>query len=331
LRRLLDPAAAPRRPISRRAAALAIAFAGATAGLAFSLLPDETTPVDGPAGLAIGQLPMTPADARALQGQWAAAVDQPVRSVHTPAKLAMTLIPPGEFGLSTECRVTVSRPFLVSTHEITVGQFKKFVEATGYVTESQRNGKGGWIMDRTNYHAMQQRRPEFIWTNPGYAVLTDDYPVTQLTWNDANAFCEWLTTTDTIRYRLPTEAEWRWACRAGCAGEFYFGDNANLQKENSWYVMNAFEQPQPVGRLAPNAWGLYDALGNVAEWCADGFHDYPRGHHVDYRAPVTNDRRVLAGGSHLNTRVNCIMREPGVHSAGLSFAGCRVVGELPAR
>jgi len=331
LRRLLDPTAPPRRKLPRRAvaAALTIALVGATAGLAFSLLPDETTPVDGPGGPAIGQLPMAPAEAKALQGQWAAAVDRPVRSVHSPAKVACSLIPPGEFGLSTECRVTISRPYLISTHEITVGQFKRFVEATGYVTESEKSGKGGWLMDRTNYHAMQQRRPEYVWTSPGYAIVGDDHPVTQVTWNDAVAFCEWLSSTDSMLFRLPTEAEWRWACRAGSAGEFYFGDHSDRQKDHAWYVMNAFEQPQPVGRLAPNAWGLFDALGNVAEWCADGFTDYPKGHLVDYRAPIKSDRRVLAGGSHINTRVNCIMREPGVHAAGLSFAGFRVAAELP--
>lgn len=92
--------------------------------------------------------------------------------------------------------------------------------------------------------------------------------------------------------------------------------------------MNAFEQPQPVGKLESNVWGLYDALGNAAEWCADGFNDYPSGQFTDYHAAVKNDRRVLAGGSHINTRVNCIMR-PGAHSAGMSFVGFRVVGELP--
>lgn len=321
----------PHKRIPRHAAAVALAVAiiAVAFGLAFSLRSDDTTPVDGAGGHPVGLLPMTAAEAKSLQGQWAAIADRPVRSKHGAADVNCVLIPPGEFGLSGECRVAISRPYLIGTHEITVGQFRKFVEASGYVTEAERSGKGGWLMDRTNYHAMQQRRPEYVWTSPGYAVLTDDHPATQVSWNDAIAFCAWLTSTDTIKFRLPTEAEWRWACRAGSTGEFYFGDNANLQKDNAWYVMNAFEQPQPVGKLESNVWGLYDALGNAAEWCADGFNDYPSGQFTDYHAAVKNDRRVLAGGSHINTRVNCIMRDPGAHSAGMSFVGFRVVGELP--
>jgi formylglycine-generating enzyme required for sulfatase activity len=94
-----------------------------------------------------------------------------------------------------------------------VEQFRRFVDATGYVTEPERNGGGRHLVAP---QGTTERRPEFIWRSPGFEQ-EDSHPVLLVTWNDARAFCEWLSSKDGRRYRLPTEAEWEYCCRAGSA------------------------------------------------------------------------------------------------------------------
>src|SRR5262249_24196357 len=111
-------------------------------------------------------------------------------------------------------RVRISRPFYLGAHEVTVGQFRAFVAATGYRTEAESSGEGGSIYDRV--HKRFEQISDCNWRNPGLPLAQgDDEPVVQVSWNDAMAFCRWLSERDHRSYRLPTEAEWEYACRAG--------------------------------------------------------------------------------------------------------------------
>jgi formylglycine-generating enzyme required for sulfatase activity len=125
-----------------------------------------------------------------------------------------------------------------------------------------------------------------------------DRPVEQVSWNDVQEFLANLNgRNDGYRYRLPTEAEWEYAARAGTAGEYYGSLDAI-----AWYGRNSGDQTHPVGGKLPNAWGLYDVLGNVWEWCQDWHKDdyyteFPKSPAVDPRGPAKGEYRVLRGGS----------------------------------
>lgn len=129
--------------------------------------------------------------------------------------------------------------FEISKYETTVGQFRAFTRATGYRTEAEKAGE-----KRT-------------WTAPGYPVSAKQ-PVAYVTLNDAEAFCAWAGA------RVPTEAEWEYAARAGATGPHYWGDEPDARY--MWYFDNSDMRAQPVGRKRPNAWGLHDVEGNVFEW-----------------------------------------------------------------
>jgi len=163
-------------------------------------------------------------------------------------------------------RVKISRPFELGKTEVTLAQFRRFVDATGYQTDAERDGKGAsgkrddkWV----------EQTPQFNWREMGYA-RADDEPVVNVSWNDAVAFCEWLTKTEGAKHRLPTEAEWEYACRAGTTAPAFWGDD-DKRKEFAWSGDNSGGHPHRVAQLAPNPWGLHDILGNVYEYCADGW------------------------------------------------------------
>jgi formylglycine-generating enzyme required for sulfatase activity len=114
--------------------------------------------------------------------------------------------------------------------------------------------------------------------NPSGFQSGDDYPVENVSWNDVQAFIRKLNGMESgVSYRLPTEAEWEYAARAGSRTRFYFGDDEGRLKDYAWYDANSSLRTQPVGRKKPNAWGLYDMHGNVWEWCSDWFGSYPSG------------------------------------------------------
>jgi formylglycine-generating enzyme required for sulfatase activity len=145
-------------------------------------------------------------------------------------------------------------------------------------------------------------------TNAEYSQVTgfgesDQLPVRNVSWDDAVDFCRRLSEMPDERsagrsYRLPTEAEWEYACRAGSTTRYYWGDDASSWRE---YVNSG--APIEVGRLKPNAWGLYDMQGNQTEWCADWYaEDYYRGSsEVDPKGPATGTLRVHRGASTATT------------------------------
>lgn len=204
--------------------------------------------------------------------------------------------------------VTLSRPFYLQSTEVTVGQWRAFAEETGYRTEAERQG-GTWFIDGGQW----ARRPGFNWNNPGYYQM-DVHPVSCISWNDAQAFIQWLNRREgTSKYRLPTEAEWEFACRARTVTSRYWGEDlyascqfANLADQSArmvfpgWAVVecddgNAYAAP--VGSYQPNGFGLFDMLGNVWEWCQDWCAPYSPAAQTDPRGASSGMYRVLRGGS----------------------------------
>jgi sulfatase modifying factor 1 len=219
--------------------------------------------------------------------------------------------------------VRITRSFWMGQHEVTVGQFRRFVEASGYVAESIADGTGayGWRAGydpstTTRGDAFEGRDVRYSWRNPGFAQ-GDDHPVVNVTWNDAQALAAWLSRNEGRRYRLPTEAEWEYACRAGTRTRYYSGDEplsllgaANVFDASSmrywprWRSMaiagdDAFAFTSPVGSFAPNAWGLYDMHGNAWEWVSDWHSDnyYAQSPRDDPQGPDDGSVRVRRGGS----------------------------------
>jgi len=127
-------------------------------------------------------------------------------------------------------------------------------------------------------------------------------PVETVSWEDAVDFCQKLSKLPAEKsagrmYRLPTEAEWEYACRAGTTTAYSFGDNESLLGGFAWFARNSGKQTHPVGQKKPNAWGLYDMHGNVEEWCSDWWGDYPGGEVTNPQGPSSGSTRVLRGGS----------------------------------
>jgi len=195
--------------------------------------------------------------------------------------------------------VTISRPFLMQTTEVTLRQFRTFVEATNYRTEGE-NGDGiriskgrqapsanqGYLVDRWG------KRADANWRNP-YFDQGDDGPVVGVSWNDAQAFLVWLNERDPGRnYRLPTEAEWEHACRAGTSQEEAYGSTYTI----AWVAENSGFHPHPVAGRQPNALGLYDMLGNVSEWCQDWYARYTGDPVTDPSGPTWGTQKVIRGG-----------------------------------
>jgi formylglycine-generating enzyme required for sulfatase activity len=122
----------------------------------------------------------------------------------------------------------------------------------------------------------------------------DDLPVANVPWDEANRFCQRIGQREGRVYRLPTEAEWEYACRAGTTTPFA---GTGRPKEMAWYNDNAGDHLHPVARNLPNRWGLYDMHGNVAEWCLDRYDAYSMNSTIDPRGPEAGKNRVIRGGS----------------------------------
>lgn len=220
--------------------------------------------------------------------------------------LEYVFIPPGKFMMGArpgdmtadtdekpEHEVTISKGFWLSRTETTVAAYKKFCEDT------------------------KRAMPPATELNPEWKF--DLMPMLNLTWNEAHAFCAW------AGGRLPTEAEWECAARAGSKSVYYWGDTMN--GDYAWFSENAHLEPHPAGQKLPNIFGVYDILGNGWEWCADWFKEgyYAVSPAVDPTGPPSGEFRVLRGGSfRFNPawlRISYRMyRPPGFRNLGY---GCR--------
>ena len=171
----------------------------------------------------------------------------------------------GDFDMKPVHRVTLTKPFCIGVYEVTQEEWGKVMSV-----------------------------------NPSYVKGTKN-PVERVNWGDAQEFARRLSRKEKARYRLPTEAEWEYACRAGTTTEFYWGDDPDGDKirDYAWYEGNSENTTRPVGQKKPNAWGLYDMSGSVWEWCQDWYgRGYPEDKHaVDPKGPASGSDRVVRGGS----------------------------------
>jgi len=211
----------------------------------------------------------------------AATCGQPKEVVNTIG-MKLVLIPAGTFTMGSPAsekgrsddenqhQVTLTKPFYMGRTEVTQGQWKKVMG-----TEP--------------------------WKGTEYVREGDDYPAVYVSWDDAVEFCKKLSAMEGTGYRLPTEAEWEYACRGGTKTAFSFGnDEADLGKY-AWYDGNAWKVKEKyshrVAQKLANPFGLHDLHGNNYEWCRDWYGDYPSAPLTDPRGPDAGSSRVLRGGS----------------------------------
>ena len=267
--------------------------------------------------------------------------------------LTLVLIKPGSFTMGspedekdrfdneTAQEVELTKAFYMSTHEITVAQWTAFVEGSKpkYRTMAER-GDGAHVFIGSGDKGRFERKKDANWRNCGFAQ-DPKHPVTCVTWYDATKACAWLTAKAGMTVRLPTEAEWEYACRAGQTKRWGFGDNeghmrqfANVAdrrsdvKERHGGLDDGVKWTAPVGKYKPNAWGLYDMHGNVAEWCIDGgLTLMGKGVLKDPRGRARNPAiRGGAWGSHPRA-CRSAFRWQATKAVRISGVGFRVVAE----
>lgn len=238
--------------------------------------------------------------------------------------------------------VTIAAGFRLAPHEVTRAEFARFVTATGRDMAGCGNWEnGGWVV-----------HPEFDWRNPGFGQ-TDDDPVVCVSWVDASDYIGWLNARTGRSYRLPTEAEWEYAARAGHEGLHNWDDDRQAcryangadqaaaraqqlpQREGIIFDCDdGFAHTSPVGRLAANAFGLHDMLGNAWEWVADCYAPGYDGAPVDGSALTSGEcgQRVLRGGSwkYPARTVRFAIRGPGRVATRTNNAGFRLAADPAA-
>jgi formylglycine-generating enzyme required for sulfatase activity len=192
--------------------------------------------------------------------------------------------------------VTIDYDFYMGATEVTLEQFGLFVAETGYVTDAE---KEGWIFNADNVKGWHDVICQ-DWRFPGF-VQTEDEPVTHIGWYDAVAFCQWLSEKTGRDVRLPTEAEWEYACRAGTTGDY--AGNLGQMAWCHWTTDTLF-RTHPVAQKKPNPWGLYDMHGNVWEWVQDMWHPDLEGAPTDGSARLESSYKhnhgITRGGSSYN-------------------------------
>ena len=149
------------------------------------------------------------------------------------------------------------------------------------------------------YEVTQEQWLAVMGSNPSYNIGRNN-PVEQVSWYDIQEFIKRLNQMEGHkRYRLPTEAEWEYAARAGTTTNYFFGDDTDKLTDYAWYRENSGKKTHPVGQKLPNPWGLYDILGNVREWVQDRYGEayYQESPEEDPQGPSTGEFRIYRGGS----------------------------------
>ena len=274
----------------------------------------------------------------------------------------LVVIPAGRFMMGSDTdnekmrpegpmhRVHIKHDFALGRTEVTLGQFKRFIAATGYQVskgcrvQERKQGPQG----RIEWHDDATRS----WQDPALSKpQADDEPVVCVGRIDALAYAAWLTKSTGKHYRLPSESEWEYAARAGASGSFYWGSNpdnacaygnfydrsAHAASDFGWSYVDCddgFAELAPVGHFQPNAFGLYDMLGNAWEWTADCYHEF-------YDAKVPTDGSAFVGDADCNSwsvrgggwmtrpsrqRITFRGRDP--NNAHYSYFGFRIARDL---
>lgn len=213
-------------------------------------------------------------------------IRKPGQIIKNSVGMEFAWIPPGTFVMGSpktesgaafdelQHNVVLTKGFYFGVHEVTREQFALFIQETQYETSDWR---AEWLPQAKTY------------------------PVTCVNWDDALAFCQWLSRKEKAKYRLPTEAEWEYACRAGSKTAYHFGPE--ITKQDAHFDRNNdCASGSLVGSYAPNGWGLHDMHGNVFEWCADWYGPYPEGDVTDPVGPIAGDNRVCRSGCYWKDR-----------------------------
>jgi formylglycine-generating enzyme required for sulfatase activity len=283
---------------------------------------------------------MGQAEERAKAVSATAAREAPARELPRPGAVfqdcadcpRMVVVPAGAFAMGSPAaeggraadegpqrQVSIAQPFALGRSEVTVAEFRRFVEESGYRTEAERDarslGCSGFVYDDP---ATRNPAPEAFtsWRNPGLAqAQADSHPVLCVSWNDARAYAQWLSRKTGRRYRLPSEAEWEYAARAGSAAARPWGDDplqacryANVADQSRFQAFGFGQKHEctdghyftaPSGGYLPNRFGLYDMIGNVWEWTEDCWNPSHAGGPADASARQGGDctQHVLRGGS----------------------------------
>ena len=197
--------------------------------------------------------------------------------------------PPDEVGLDDSERrheVTISRDYYLGVHEVTQAQYKKVMG------KNPSHFQGDQVAER---HPQTNRVVK--------DVDSSNHPVESVSWDEAVEFCQRLSALPEEKkagrvYRLPTEAEWEYACRAGSQTVYGYGNNAESLGEYAWHDGNSGNKTHSVGQKKPNAWGLHDMHGNAWEWCSDWFGAdyYTQSPKDDPKGPLSGSLRVYRGG-----------------------------------
>ena len=206
----------------------------------------------------------------------------------------------------TQHKVTITKPFYMQTMEVTQGQWK----------------------------AVMGTEP---WKGKGCVKEGPDYPVSYVIWDDAVAFCKKLSEKEGKTYRLPTDAEWEYACRAGTKTTWSFGNDEKVLGDYAWYRENAADivgerHPHQVGLKKPNAFGLYDMHGNVSEYCHDYYERdyYKQSPEQDPQGPASGSYHVLRNGAwnFITRSTRSAWRRSGLRDIRMNNIGFRLVREL---
>jgi serine/threonine protein kinase/formylglycine-generating enzyme required for sulfatase activity len=268
----------------------------------------------------VAKAPFTAAEAKQHQQAWADYLGTKIETTNS-VSAKIILIPPGEFKMGRSPRdaevfardnlasddlpahaVKLTKPYWISATEVTQEQWQQVMGTTP-------------------------------WKRQMHAVDDLACPATYVSWKDAAAFCQQLSAQEKARYRLPTEAEWEWACRAGTETPFSFGDEPRVLAEYAWGRSNSQDQPHTVRTKQPNPWGLFDMHGNAWEWCADCFGPYRADAVTDpppHEAGADN-KRVLRGGCFWSVPLSdyrSAARRAWPEGLGYSESGFRVVREI---
>ena len=236
-------------------------------------------------------------------------------------------------------RVTVS-VFHMGRTEVTVREFRRFVEETGYRTNAETfDGSYVWANN------LWELKADASWRNP-YFLQDDDHPVVVVSWRDAAAYCNWLSWKEGLRpayvitdnsvtwdfssdgYRLPTEAEWEYAARGGSGSRGYRYAGSNDPGAVAWYGGNSGGRTRSVGKKAPNELGLYDMSGNVWEWCWDLYELYPDTPQIDPRGALYGTNNIFRGGCWQNAPSYL---RPSIRHRNGPFYRCNFIGFRVAR
>jgi formylglycine-generating enzyme required for sulfatase activity len=214
----------------------------------------------------------------------------------------------GRFDDETSHEVTITQDYFLGVHEVTVEQFRK-------------------VMQQDAEHHLQTKMK-------GALPLQ---PVGHISWELATEFCRRLSELPEEKqagrvYRLPTEAEWEYACRAGSTTAYAYGENKLSLGDNAWFIENCVGSSHPVGQKRPNAWGLYDMHGNMWECCSDWYGEYPHGTVTDPQGPPEGTKRVYRGGAWDTTAAFCrsSARRQTLPFMGGTSEGLRVALSLPS-